>query len=81
MVKNQESNGLITNTPTTGMDGSADIPANVGDDNDDKNNGIKVPNNVLTDIVNEVPKQEIVNKVLDHLGLKDEKMYDLDIYL
>lgn len=52
-----------------------------GSDELDDKNGLKVPNMKLTQIVNEVPKQEIVYRVLDHLGLKDEKIYDLDIYL
>jgi hypothetical protein len=55
MIKNPETNsGPFTNSPTTGMDGSGDIAAG-GDDNDDKNM-IKVPNRILTEIVNEVPK-------------------------
>ena len=28
-----------------------------------------------------MPKQQIVWKILDHLGLNNEKMYDVDIYL
>ena len=68
-------------TPTTGMDDvSGDMPG-TGNDFNDENNGFKVSNKKLTQIVNEVPKQDIVNKVLEHLGLKDEKIYDLDIYL
>lgn len=43
--------------------------------------GIKVSNRKLQIIVDEVPKKDIVQRVLEHLNLRDEKIYDIDMYL
>lgn len=38
-------------------------------------------NNQLRVIVDSVPKKDIAMRVLDHLGLRDERVYSIDIYL
>lgn len=47
----------------------------------EENNVKKVPNEKLKAIVDSVPKELIVHKVLEHLGLRDEKIYEFNIYL
>lgn len=64
-------------TPTSEMNISSKL-AQVVEEN---KNQIKVSNEKLKDIVDSVPKEKIVYKVLEHLGLRDEKIYEFNIYL